>query len=82
MRAVRTRTTNFTYVGSPPEILDLPCRIEGHLVFSVWLPSTLEREAIAQGANIELGVVGHPIPPVSIAVTDEKPAPPIEAPIP
>lgn len=42
-------------------------------VFSVWEFTDVERKLIADGANIELGILGRePIPPVSLAITDVK----------
>lgn len=40
-------------------------------VMSVWAFSDSERAAIAQGANVMLGIVGEPIPPVSLSLTDQ-----------
>jgi len=74
---LRTVKSNFTYKGPREGIGDLPCeRIDdteyGRVVRSVWLISDEERAAIAAGANIELDIVGEPIPPVSLNVTYEE----------
>lgn len=48
---------------------DLPCqRLEPGRVLSVWELDPAERLAIAEGADIELTVLGEPIPPVALAV--------------
>jgi hypothetical protein len=40
-----------------------------HIFESVWVPDDEERLAIANGANIELNVLGPGHPPVFLAVT-------------
>jgi hypothetical protein len=72
MKPVRTERSNFTYRGPSPEVGDLPCRREGGVVYSTWELSSDERIAIAEGANIELGIFHEPIPPVSLAI-DQTP---------
>lgn len=78
MRAVKTgKPDEFTY-GAPPgtegQIGGLPCtrehdpELDATIVYSEWEPDPLEREAIAAGARIRLGIVGEPIPPVSVNV--------------
>lgn len=39
------------------------------VIVSVWQPSELEREAIANGANLELVVWGDGTPPVALGTT-------------
>lgn len=68
MQPVKTKRSNFVYKGSTPNILDLPCRREYGVVYSTWELSHEERIAIAEGANIELGIYYEPIPPVSLAI--------------
>lgn len=75
MRPVRTEQSNFTYLGPTPAVADLPCRREAGRVYSVWQPTDEEREMIANGAQIELGVTGEPHPPVSFAIVDQPEAP-------
>jgi hypothetical protein len=65
---IRTERSNFTYVGPSPEVGDLPCRVEDGVVYSTWELTHEERIAIAEGANIELGVWLRPPPPVSLAI--------------
>lgn len=73
MQPVRTERSNFTYRGPTPDIGDLPCRRESGVVYSTWRLSPEERIAIAEGANIELGIwYMEPIPPVSLAI-DQTP---------
>lgn len=84
MEPVKTEKSNLVYKGYG-DVVDLPCeRVEaesatlyGHKgILSVWEPTPDEREAIAQGANIKLGIWGmEPIPPVSVEVTNEQPVP-------
>jgi hypothetical protein len=40
----------------------------GVTVYSVWTFSAGERRAIAKGANLVLGILGEPIPPVSLSL--------------
>lgn len=68
MKPIKTERSNFTYKGPTPNIADLPCRRENGVIFSTWELSHEERIAIAEGANIELGIYGEPINPVSIAI--------------
>lgn len=81
MRPIKTNRSNFTYRGPTPDIMDLPCertRIEGGpedglgVVYSVWEPTDEEREFVARGGNIKLGIWGmEPIPPVSLQIVHE-----------
>lgn len=73
MRAVRTARSNFVWTGPTPDIGDLHATVDRDVgrTTSVWEPTPEEREAIAAGANIALGVYGlHP--PVMLYVTDEQ----------
>jgi hypothetical protein len=72
VRPVRTERSNFTYRGPTHEIGDLPCRRQDGIVFSTWELTLDERIAVAEGANIELGIFAEPIPPVSLAI-DQTP---------
>ena len=81
MKPIKTNRSNFTYRGPTPDIMDLPCeraRLEGgpqdggSAVYSVWEPSPEEREFVARGGNIKLGIYGmEPIPPVSLQIVHE-----------
>jgi hypothetical protein len=69
MFPIKTAESNFSYLGPSPEIADLPCRREGTDTFSIWALSDEERQLIAGGANIRLGLYGaHPMPPVSLEI--------------
>lgn len=80
MKVIRTDRSNFTYRG-PGEIDDLPCErtqivggsIDGlGVVYSVWELTPEEREFVARGGNIKLGVIGmEPVPPVSLQIVHE-----------
>lgn len=81
MEPIKTDNTNAVYIGisEAPEVMDLPCEREVDsqgsqvVVHSVWCLSPEEREAIARGENIKLGIYTHtPIPPVSLQVVDEQ----------
>lgn len=41
-------------------------------IHSVWEPTSAERAAIAEGANVYLTVMGTGHPPVSMTITDEE----------
>lgn len=71
MIPVRTAASNFVYLGPTPDIGDAWCdRQAGPNVYLDWQPSAEEREAIAAGALIRLGIHGmEPIPPVSLNVS-------------
>jgi hypothetical protein len=80
MRAIKTENTPEN-LGPPPgtpegEILDLPFRWDNQYgykeVVSVWRLTEAERDAIANGCNVELGVgwIGA-FPPVRLGVTHE-----------
>lgn len=73
MKPIRTARSNFTFKGPTPDVGDLPCRLEPTVAYalecySTWELSHEERIAIAEGANIELRILGVPIPPVSLAI--------------
>ncbi len=82
MRPIKTSRSNFTYTGPTPDIMDLPCertQIEGGgqdgapVTFSVWELTEEEREFVARGGNIKLGIFyAHPIPPVSLQIVHER----------
>jgi hypothetical protein len=81
-QVIKTESSNFNYLGPEPGIGDLPCerrRIDERgrtAIFSTWKLTDEERRAIAEGANIELGIwFMEPIPPVSIALTHAKEVP-------
>jgi len=66
-----TNESNFTYRGPTRDVGDLPCRIDGLDTFSIWTLTDEERQRIAAGANIRLGIHGmRPIPPVSLGVVE------------
>lgn len=80
MHPLETPNTNHRF-GAPPgreaQIGTLPCQIvqaeDGtRTIYSVWALSAADREAIANGLNLQLGVgwVGA-MPPVSLGVTHE-----------
>lgn len=74
MRPVRTRSSNFVYRGPAADIGDawVERRPAERAVYLVWEPTPEEREQIAAGGNLKLGVhYLEPIPPVSLAVTLE-----------
>lgn len=78
MKPIRTNRSNFTYRGPTPDIMDLPCertRIEGGgqdgapITYSVWELTQEERDFVARGGNIKLGILyAQPIPPVSLQI--------------
>lgn len=81
MQPIKTANSNLVYRGSPPDIVDLPCEraeIHGGLqdggtaIYSVWELTDEEREQIARGGNVKLGVFTEPIPPVSLEVVVEE----------
>lgn len=70
MHPIRTEHSNFTYQGPTPEIADLPCRVDRNSCYATYAFTDEEREAIAQGANVEIAIHQRPIPPISLIVTD------------
>ncbi len=83
MRPIKTDRSNHVYRGDGRDVTDLHCRVarlESHdyqdgalITLAVWEPDEEERERIAQGANIEVGILyANPIPPTVVSVTEEK----------
>lgn len=85
MQPIKTPQSNFVYKGPTPHVVDLPCEksketicvdaaiIEVSVVYSVWEFTDEERESIARGGNVKLGIMGaEPIPPVLLFVVDEE----------
>ena len=78
MRPMRTPASNFTYLGPRPDIGDLPCERVVYedgdsAVYAVYELIDEDRQAIAEGANVKLGIWNQePIPPVSLRVTGEQ----------
>ena len=82
MKPIKTYRSNFVYAGPTPEILDLPCEVavvdsgpqDGALItYSVWELNEEERESIARGGKIKLGIFhALPIPPVSLQIVHEE----------
>jgi hypothetical protein len=70
MRPRKTPDSNFVYsLPGGNEDNDLHCyRVRPGLVLSEWELTDEEREAIAAGARIELGIYNEPIPPVHLHV--------------
>jgi hypothetical protein len=85
MEPILTQNTNMIYRGDGSTVVDLPCQrariIEGPfdggiVIYSVWEPTAEQREALAAGANLRLGIYGiEPIPPCSLDVVAEHRAP-------
>jgi hypothetical protein len=74
VRPVRTVNSNFVYKGPEPDIYDawVERRPESRVVYLVWEMDPEERNAIARGAQIKLGIFNmEPIPPVSLSITTE-----------
>lgn len=75
MEPIRTSKTTGIY-GAPKGLEDtvggLPYYREENdgfpMVYSVWTLTDAERAIIANGGNIVLGIMGEPIPPVSLNV--------------
>lgn len=68
MDPIKTNESNFVYLGPTREISDLHCRTQGADTYSVWEPTAKERELIAGGGHIVLGIHGCRHPPVSLKV--------------
>lgn len=73
MRPIKTEETNIVF--TPPEGMlgcdPLPAkRVDGGHVVTVWELTAAERQAIADGCNIELHVWLDPTPPVGLRVTN------------
>jgi hypothetical protein len=82
MDPIKTADLNFVYRGPTPDIGDLWVRreVEGpyRTIYSVWKPTEEERKLLAEGGTIELGIVGEPIPPVSLAVRSAEDSVPVD----
>ena len=82
MKPVRTVSSNFVYRGPAADIGDawVERRPSERVVYLAWELDDADREAIAAGALVKLGIWGlEPIPPVSLEtvieerVTDHEP---------
>lgn len=73
-RPIRTDSAESTYLGTAPEVADLPCHREAGIVRATFALTDDEREKIAAGAQIELAIWAEPIPPVAITVVHAKEA--------
>lgn len=74
MTPITTKKTTGMYrapKGRENEIGGLPFYREAGVIYSVWELEDWERRAIAGGQNIILGIIGEPIPPVSLGITNE-----------
>lgn len=72
MHAIRTATSNFTYMGPAPYIADLPCEVDHHSVTAVFKLTSEERQRIADGGHLVLTISQRPMPPVALGVADEQ----------
>jgi hypothetical protein len=72
MEPIRTARANMVYRGPSPDIGDAWAEATADTAYLVWEPTPDERAAIAAGANLRLGVHQHPMPPVSLGVTEDR----------
>jgi hypothetical protein len=82
MEPVKTEGATFVYRGPTEGIGDLWVRREQEeggypVIYSVWEPTEEERKLLAEGGRVELGIVGEPIPPVSMAVHSKEASEPV-----
>lgn len=84
MKPITTEQTTGTYgaprgleagIGGLPYYREFVKEYGANEVMSVWAFTDEERESIAGGANLLLGILGEPIPPVSLALTDQTEVP-------
>lgn len=71
MEPVRHAGCNFVYRGPTADIGDLHCHVRGNTTEVVYELDDADRERIANGGRVMLGILGHPIPPLSMQVIDE-----------
>lgn len=71
MEPVRTAASNVVMRGPTPDVGDAWTEVQGQETRLVWELSDEDRRAIAGGSNLELVVWQVPMPPVSLAVTDQ-----------
>lgn len=72
MKPVKHAGADVVYRGPTPDIGDLWCfRDRPGLIRVVYELDDQERETIAKGGRIMLGIWAEPIPPVSMQVIDE-----------
>lgn len=75
MKPVKTVSSNFVYRGPEPDIGDawVERRPDEHVVYMVWELDDVERQAIAMGGQVKMGIFYmEPIPPVSLNVVVEE----------
>lgn len=70
MEPIRTTASNFTWLGPRPEIADLPVKRDGDGSEAVFRFTDEERAAIAAGANLSIGVLTAPLPPIRLELTE------------
>lgn len=77
MRPIRTKDCNFTFLGPNLQVADLPCRRSDEGVYATFELTDRERELVAAGGTVRLGLHTQVIPPVSfkveLAVPEWKP---------
>lgn len=79
MKPVKHKGCNAVYLGNGKEVGDLHCirQYPGHIDI-VYELSDSDREVIAAGGQVMLGIHTEPIPPVSIIVIPEGECRPVE----
>lgn len=71
MKPIRTPETNAVFTaaeGDEEDVFPLPVEVRGPGIHSTWELSDEEREMIAEGGVIEMGVAAKTPPPVGLAV--------------
>ena len=79
MWPIRTPYTPDVYKGNGGDVIDLPCKIERRAdgsqmgVWSTWEPDENEKQLLAEGGSVLLGVfTPSALPPVYVGVTEEE----------
>lgn len=81
MRPIKTPHSNFLYRRGDAGVADMPCEftqvtggpLDGaNIVYETWEPTPEERKKIANGANIRVGIIYTPVPPVKMDVVDHQ----------
>jgi hypothetical protein len=71
MRPAKTPESNLVYRGPTPDIDDLHCRrVEPGRIHSDWRLSDDELRYLEAGGLVQLEILGEPIPPLSLIVTE------------
>lgn len=73
MEPVTLTQHNFVYKGNDKsDVGDLSCFVTDDDTLSHWKPDEKELEMLIDGGYVMVGITGHPIPPISVSVSEKS----------